>query len=341
MLQLAFVQWSQDEILVLEGPLSFLEKPQADAPCLYAPDFFLAARTPWIVGARHSFLTRQEWDARYGGAVSGKTGIRWTAPDQDYFRRAFDDLSGLLANGTLKKGVPLTATVGALDDPEATLRHALARVASLHANVTAYGLCDGHEALIGATPELLFQCRPGELRTMALAGTRPNSAENRAALRTSTKDQHEHGLVLAFIIAGLERFGTVQVQDTRVEDYGQLCHLMTPVLVHLNGPPVFDELVRSLHPTPALGVFPHNAEGRQWLATLNSRKQRDRFGAPFGALLPDGTMKCWVAIRNMQITQTEARIWAGCGVVPESQYEHEWSEVCAKIDAVRHTWGLA
>ena len=77
-----------------------------------------------------------------------------------------------------------------------------------------------------------------------------------------------------------------------------------------------------------------------WLASIDPAGERGRFGAPFGLRLPSGAGRCVVAIRCAQYRAGWLEIWAGCGVVPMSQYEEEWEEVRQKMHAVRTLWGV-
>jgi isochorismate synthase EntC len=66
---------------------------------------------------------------------------------------------------------------------------------------------------------------------------------------------------------------------------------------------------------------------------------RNRFGAPFGAVTADGDGICWVAIRGMQWTQhgeaAALRLAAGCGVTGRSELDREWHELGIKLQAIR------
>ena len=73
----------------------------------------------------------------------------------------------------------------------------------------------------------------------------------------------------------------------------------------------FDELVRRLHPTPALGAFPFN-EGKKWLEAFEMHTPRQFYGAPVGFHHPGlGLSPCFVAIRNVQWNSSGMRIGAG------------------------------
>ena len=69
---------------------------------------------------------------------------------------------------------------------------------------------------------------------------------------------------------------------------------------------------------------------------------RERFGAPFGAVWNEGSQgHCVVSIRNIQWSGPDAVLCAGCGVNGMAVVENEWEEVRGKMDATRSFLGLA
>ena len=101
----------------------------------------------------------------------------------------------------------------------------------------------------------------------------------------------------------------------------------------------FDTVVRALHPTPALGGYP-SKPSFQWLYNHIDQRDRSLFGAPFGVCDNQGNYHVVVSIRNVQWQSDRLSVWAGCGIVPESQFESEWAELGAKIDSVKAIFSL-
>ena len=159
---------------------------------------------------------------------------------------------------------------------------------------------EGTEFLAGATPELLFELRPGNrLVTMAVAGTRPGD-EAAEALETSPKDRDEHQSVVEDLLAQVSAWGPARAGQTEARRFGTLQHLVAEVRLDALAPLDFETVARRLHPTPALGVYPRGPEGTAWLASIDEAGNRGRFGAPFGLRLPSGAGRCLVAIRCLQ-----------------------------------------
>jgi menaquinone-specific isochorismate synthase len=350
---IAFLQTGADAIACVQGPLEAVARPGAGSAAFFAPDFILSARSPWWFDAGGQALrtwTRAEWAERFSAVPRITVDPAWCGPDERRFASGFRSLRGQLDAGTLRKGVPVTSTVAALSDCEADnlFLALLARVPLLPPGMLAYGFYfppgsagqQGPEFMIGATPEVLFEldgCR--SLTTAAVAGTRP-AADLPANLESDPKERDEHQAVVDDLLAQLAAWGETTASITTVRPFGQLAHLVADIRLDARHPLDFETVARRLHPTPALGVYPRGAAGDAWLAAIDPRGERRRFGAPFGLRLPSGGGLCVVAIRSLQYAAGRLEIWAGCGVVSLSRYDDEWKEVLQKIQAVRALWGV-
>jgi menaquinone-specific isochorismate synthase len=193
--------------------------------------------------------------------------------------------------------------------------------------------------MLGATPEVLFEIpQKGLLRTMALASTQPSTADERNLFKCE-KLLKEHQVVVKSIKKSLGHHGVVKVCNTRTLKLPNLTHLLTPIELTYTSDLSFLDLIRSLHPTPALGGAPRIA-GWKWLKSLQKYGERRFFGAPFGIILKDGFMCSLVAIRGIQWVQDRLQISAGAGVLPESNVESEWHELNLKITAIKRLLGF-
>jgi menaquinone-specific isochorismate synthase len=349
---IAFLQTGPDAIACVEGRLDPAVSPRAGAPAFFAPDFALSAGGRWwlnVTADGPRTLTRTEWASRFPAPASTPAVPRWQQPDEPRFAGAFQSLRACLDAGALRKGVPVTSMSAPLSNDQAVTLFAqlLARVPALPPGLLAYGVFlpqgviaqQGPEFLVGATPEVLFDLEGSrELVTAAVAGTR--SARHAGALTGSLKDRDEHQAVVDDLLAQLSGWGNARASATEVRRFGQLAHLVAGIRLHSRAALDFEAVARRLHPTPALGVYPRGARGADWLAAIDPRGERRRFGAPFGLREGNGAGRCVVAIRNLQYAEGRLEIWAGCGVVSLSRYEDEWQEVLQKMRAVRALWGV-
>jgi len=349
---IAFVQIDAQTFAFVEAPLVPAARPVPGRAAFLAPRFSLEGG-PWWLTARGDEIRRVsvgEWERLFPATPALHTSPRWLAAEQRRFREGFETLQARLADGRLRKGVPITRTRACLDagQAEALFRRLAARVPALPKGLVAYGLflpgdrSAGPEFLIGATPEILFDIEEEgrRVRTWAVAGTRRAEPGAGRALAESAKERAEHWEVVDDLLAQARRVGSPVAGPTIVRRFGSLLHLVTEIDVRPANLADFEDLVRALHPTPALGVSPRGSEGDSWLRGLDPGGERRRFGAPFGIRWPSGDGRAAVAIRGLQYFQGHLVIWAGCGVVASSDYAAEWAEALDKLESVRTLWGI-
>jgi|GEM_PF-908591 len=187
----------------------------------------------------------------------------------------------------------------------------------------------GPYGVIGVTPEVLFELNDKELETMALAGTSKNSNVDKNELVQSQKNLKEHHWVVKNLNQMLSHFGRVTQSDIQVIGVGLLSHLKTNFKVTgvLATP---KDLIKALHPTAALGVFPKD-RGYQWLKDISKNSEyRMAFGAPIAFNLNATHTLCLVQIRNIYWTNQGWCVGAGAGIVTDSQFLDEWEEIQLK-----------
>lgn len=325
---------------------------QASHPCekglsIYSPDFFLREPRPWWNFPSSAEVEIKELLSELEAMPeSSFHGIQWNSPDFSQFSSAFSSLQKRFTNGELKKGVPVAFQTANLTLTPSLLKSFLRKLLTYTADLPlhVYGFWNSGEGILGATPELLFeQSKPSIVETMALAGTRLKSS-HACSLFESTKDLEEHRLVIEGIRESLSDLGEILIDATQELELPTLSHLFTPIRLKLNSQErnaspsqIFTDLVRRLHPTPALGAFPKEA-GMQWLASEESGEAglgRGRFGAPLGMMKDQTEIRCLVAIRNLQWNQDQLGLGAGCGVISASRLEKEWEEILGKIESVQ------
>jgi len=109
-------------------------------------------------------------------------------------------------------------------------------------------------------------------------------------------------------------------------------HLATPIRAQLAAPLGAVELVELLHPTPAVGGEPRQAA--QALIPALEGLDRGWYAGPLGWVdsLEDGEF-C-VALRCALLRGREAHLYAGCGIVWESEPAAELAETEVKLEAL-------
>lgn len=367
----ALIGHGAGQVRIAWGKPEFRNSPDPVHASVYLPDFFLNGLLrsnpsseenfgrDWAVFPDHTEMDvsalAQELasDAPEGQPHEDLSGWSWAPPSPQSFLDSFFRLQSLISSGQLMKGVPVVFDSSEEPMSSDRLRKMLMSLSRYSSAGRIYGFWiledDEKQGILGLTPEDLFEWSlEGTLRTFALAGTRRKSREDpkesaRAFLK-DPKERREHELVIEDIREALSPLGKVVVGETGVLELPTLFHLKTPIHLHLQRRPTFEELVRLLHPTAALGAFPRK-DGKEWLweeERISREEQnlgRIRFGAPFGWVRGE-EMLCVVAIRNIQWTRSKVLLGSGCGVIAESNPDREWAELQLKRDSVRKVLGI-
>jgi menaquinone-specific isochorismate synthase len=204
----------------------------------------------------------------------------------------------------------------------------------------------GH-AFLGATPELLVEVHDSNLHTMALAGSRKRGAtaaeDDRLAqeMMDSPKERHEHALVVEAVRERVKPYArTLDVPDEpSIFRLQNIQHLCTPVRAELETHFDVLDLVGELHPTPALGGSPRRA-ALEAIAQLE-REERGWYAAPVGWVDAQGDGMFAVAIRSAVCAGKQARLYAGAGIVVESDPDKEWDETRLKFSPLLQVLGVS
>lgn len=190
---------------------------------------------------------------------------------------------------------------------------------------------------LGASPEQLIQQEQKQVKADTLAGSirRGATPEEDAALadqlRNSQKDLHEHEICARAITEALEPLcAELNVSETpEIQTFNNVHHLFTPVTGTLSNGSTLLDLVERLHPTPAVGGYPR--AGAQAFIRENEPFDRGWYAAPIGWLDADGNGEFIVALRSAIVSGQRARLFAGCGIMGESDPEQELAESNVKM----------
>jgi menaquinone-specific isochorismate synthase len=190
-------------------------------------------------------------------------------------------------------------------------------------------------SFFGATPERLVSRHGRTVTTGALAGTTGRGdtpAEDdwlAEELLHDGKNVHEHDLVAETIRDQLDPFASsITAGQRRVRRLATVQHLFTPITATLDRDTHVLDLVEALHPTPAVGGLPPERA----LATIRETEPFDRgwYAAPVGWVDAAGNGSFAVALRSALARGDTATLFAGVGVVADSDPDREWDEVQLK-----------
>ena len=235
----------------------------------------------------------------------------------------FEHYTGLIKSGHLRK-IVLARTA---DIPvEQTFSPARAFEAACRQNPAAFKALvhtPQYGTWLFCTPEQLITGSGQNWHTMALAGTRiPN------LLPWDAKNRQEQALVTDFIREILTPLAD-QIEESPLENLraGRIEHLCTRFSFRM-GPGRLLALLDQLHPTPAVCGSPV-AAARQILQQYPDVDRSCYAGylGPWG----HGSVQIYVSLRGMQIFSDFCRLYAGGGIMPDSDEEQEWQETENKM----------
>ncbi|MGF1595876.1 MAG: isochorismate synthase MenF [Acidimicrobiales bacterium] len=197
------------------------------------------------------------------------------------------------------------------------------------------------DGFVGASPELLVSRQGDIVRAHPLAGTAPRSSDPgtdgrlAANLLASTKDRWEHRITIDWLLDGLlPSCSYVDAEpEPTIVSLANVHHLGTRVEGRLSSPAVSVlELVAALHPTPAVGGDPRDVA--LTLIAEMERAERGRYAGPVGWVDGAGNGAFAVGIRSAELSAAGARLFAGVGVVGDSDPEAELAETRSKFRAM-------
>jgi menaquinone-specific isochorismate synthase len=198
------------------------------------------------------------------------------------------------------------------------------------------------DGFIGASPELLVGRRGRQVTSHPLAGTVARSGDADTdrhlieAMLGSAKQRHEHRLVIDAVAGALRPLcHRLDVPDVpSVVSLRNVSHLGTLLEGELSGavPPSALELVARLHPTPAVAGTP-TADAITYLQKVEGFN-RGRYTGAVGWLDGSGDGEWAVGIRSAEIRANTARLFAGNGVVADSDPQSELAETQLKLQAL-------
>lgn len=195
------------------------------------------------------------------------------------------------------------------------------------------------------TPEQLMEVQQDVLYTKAIAGTISRThmedinQRNIEAFLNDNKNLNEHEFVVKSILHDIKPYvNDVVFNDSpKILANDHLFHLLTEISGDLKSE-TYIGLLDNLHPTPALGGFPKEAAVKY--IDDNEFGTRGLYGAPVGYIDMYDNCEFVVAIRSMLIKGCNATLYAGCGIVNNSNPDSEVEETAIKFTPMMKALGV-
>lgn len=203
------------------------------------------------------------------------------------------------------------------------------------------------QTLVGASPELLIRKTGRSVLSNPLAGSArrspsPEEEERRTlALLGSGKDLTEHRYVVEAVRDALAgHCASLSVPDgPSVIRTPTMLHLSTEVAGELADPQVSSlRLAHALHPTPAVCGTP--ADLAQGAIDRLEGYARHWYSGMVGWMDSRGNGEWALAIRCGLVSGRNLRLYAGAGIVADSEPSAEWEETAAKLTTMLNAFGL-
>lgn len=303
------------------------------------PDSDPVEVSTYLMRLAEQCLEPQPQQARTGRTVLRE---RVDLPSADDWKDLVGRAVSRIREGAFEK-VVVAREVRCVADSPFDVPAALERLSKAYPDATVFAVRDSGHELIGASPEYLVRLSGRAVHTLGLAGTTPRGATPEQdtayekSLTDSAKIQHEHDVVVSMLRDALRDMCTDLAVDPfpTVLKLANVQHLSTAVVGTLpEGSTGILEFAERLHPTPALGGHPR-AESLEWL-TRNEGLERGWYAGAVGWTDTAGQGEFAVAIRSALVHGNSASLYAGCGIVSDSDPEEEFAETCAKLRPMLH-----
>ncbi len=267
-------------------------------------------------------------------------------PTPDQWRRVVGLMAGAVGRGRLDK-VVFARLVDLISPVALDVAPALRRMAASAPESAIFAFRRVDAAFIGATPERLVRSEGRTYRTAAVAGSTRRGSDDvedaalAAELLASEKEREEHAVVVRAIrrdLAPLSARIDVAPQPG-IMTLRHVQHLVTEITGTLRDQTGLLALADLLHPTPAVGGEPPDLA----LAMIDEHEGFDRgwYAGPIGWLGAGGDGELMVALRSGLVRGNRATLFAGCGIVADSDPDREWEESRIKMRAVATALGSA
>ncbi|HVZ58372.1 MAG TPA: anthranilate synthase component I family protein [Patescibacteria group bacterium] len=211
-----------------------------------------------------------------------------------------------------------------------------------------YFLKFGDKKIIGASPELLFSLRDGEMETRPLAGTVKRGKtmiEDRQLARTllnNPKEIAEHTMLVDLHrndIGRVAQFGTVKVRDLMsIKKFSHVQHISSTITGFIKPTETMFSGLASNFPAGTLSGAP-KIESMKIIERLE-KEARGPYGGAVGQFGFNGDCTFAIAIRTLFLAGESAFTQTSGGIVLDSTPEGEYQEIQRKLAAMKKVLSL-
>ncbi len=333
--QYALIRNSEGNFVYGEGPFTSSDKPTQSGVSFYLNNYDLTNQTPWLIPDSWKLLDRNELLDFQSNSIEK---LNWKDPSVKSFEVQFNDIQKSIKGGVLKKTVPVVSSTAFTDDRESLMRSLIIKGARNEGPSFLYAFQNSSCGFVGLSPELLFELDEKTIRTMALAGT--SSESNLENFILDEKEEIEHQIVVDSLRRRLGKYGAISESEKRTHNLGGIVHFLTDIKIKLKQKLSISEVLKQIHPTPAIGTVPRNKSNFSQLKSLRkSSSTPEMFAAPFGVKLNQSFFS-FIMIRGLFFDNSSISLPTGCGITENSILENEWDELALKRHWVKNEFDL-
>ncbi|MCZ2257687.1 isochorismate synthase [Sporosarcina sp. G11-34] len=263
---------------------------------------------------------------------------------KENYIQAVTDVTNQIKNGEAEK-VVIARAIKLNFENEVSAVSALHHISNEQQESYHFGLQKDGQLFFGATPERLIEVTKGRAFSACVAGsigrgkTAVEDRELGEELLGDNKNRVEHHYVVDMISRVFNEFCTdiSMPKMPKLMKIRDIQHLFTPIEGKLEkGVDIFS-LVEALHPTPALGGVPY--ETSKMIIREKENMDRGYYAAPIGWTDTLGNGEFAVAIRSALLDGDKAYLYAGGGIVADSEAKNEYDETWVKFRPVLRALG--
>ncbi|TGL86570.1 anthranilate synthase component I family protein [Leptospira congkakensis] len=206
----------------------------------------------------------------------------------------------------------------------------------------------GTRAILGASPELLFRLRQGEMESFPLAGTTKRGVDAKEdtflarKLLTDPKEIAEHNMLIDLHrndVGRVAKFGTVKVRRRfDVKRFSHVQHISSEVVGILSSKEDMFSGLASSFPAGTLSGAP-KIESMKIIERIE-KSPRGPYGGAVGSFGLNGDCTFAIPIRSFFVNGNKGFVRASGGIVFDSKPEDEYQEIINKMASVRKALDL-
>ncbi|MCZ4294016.1 aminodeoxychorismate synthase component 1 [Vibrio sinaloensis] len=199
-----------------------------------------------------------------------------------------------------------------------------------------------HGAIISVSPERFLQVKARLIETKPIKGTRPRSddpiIDQQAAkdLANAEKDQAENLMIVDLLrndVGRVAKPGTVHVPKLfDIESFPAVHHLVSTIRAQLDDEYSAADLLRASFPGGSITGAP-KVRAMEIIEELEPHR-RNAYCGSIGYISRHGHMDTSITIRTLVAEQGQLHVWAGGGLVADSQCDSEYQETLDKLSRI-------